>query len=99
MYKGKTNKELIQEVIELQGINFNYDGTNLKTFAEWRKCGYVVQKGQKAFIKVKLWTPIKKKEKDKKGNEIEVTKFYLKMAALFTRDQVKPLEKKQEKTA
>ena len=31
------------------------------TFAEWKKRGYIVQKGEKAIIKTKLWMKSKKK--------------------------------------
>lgn len=92
-----TNHKIIFEEANLRG--YEYDGTNLKTFNEWKKAGYSVKKGEKAFIKVGLWKPVITKEKDKKtGEEVEVRKFILKTSHLFKPDQVKPLKESKTKT-
>lgn len=92
-----TNHKIIFEEANLRG--YEYDGTNLKTFNEWKKAGYSVKKGEKAFIKVGLWKPVITKEKDKKtGEEVEVRKFILKTSHLFKPDQVKPLKEAKSKT-
>lgn len=91
-----TNHKIIFEEANLRG--YEYDGTNLKTFNEWKKAGYSVKKGEKAFIKVGLWKPVITKEKDKKtGEEVEVRKFILKTSHLFKPDQVKPLKESKTK--
>lgn len=91
-----SNKEIIATSLMLTGSNFEYDGSNLKTFQEWKKAGYTVCKGEKAFLQCQLWTPFQKKEKDSKGNEKQVTRFMLKKASLFTMEQVKPLEVRKQ---
>ena len=48
-----SNKEILTTESALRG--FIYTGDNLKTFAEWKKAGYTVIKGQKAFISTNLW--------------------------------------------
>ncbi|WP_324658859.1 hypothetical protein [Bacillus cereus] len=103
------------EIVELEAtmIGYEFDGKNLKTFAEWKKEGYSVIKGQKALIKCGLWKPFKKKLVDeetgekimdeKTGKQKEETRFKLVDSALFSREQVekkdtKKKEKKEMKT-
>jgi antirestriction factor ArdC-like protein len=96
-----TNFEIIAEYIEQNGIDFDYNGMNLQTFAAWKKEGMSVKKGAKAFIKVDLWTMKLEDEKDKEGKVVlgedgkpkKVKKFYLKSAALFKEDQVEKIKK------
>ncbi len=97
-----TNLEIITEYIEQNGIDFDYDGNNLNTFQAWKKQGYSVKKGEKAFMKVDLWTMKMVEEKDENGKPVldEKTKkpkmkkkFFLKAAALFTADQVEKIKK------
>ena len=38
------------------------EGLPLKTFAEWKKAGYVVKKGESAVLKTRLWQMKKKKK-------------------------------------
>ena len=79
--------------LEAFGINFQYDGTNLKTYAAWKSAGYQVKKGEKALLQVELWTPCKGKIENKEDEEkTEYTKMFLKKSSLFTIAQVKPLE-------
>ena len=97
-----TNLEIITEYIEQNGIDFDYDGNNLLTFAQWKKLGMSVKKGEKAFIKVDLWTMKMVEEKDendkviideKTGKPKMKKKFFLKSAALFTAAQVEKMKK------
>lgn len=91
-----TNYQIISEEANLHG--YEYDGTNLKTFSEWKKAGYSVKKGEKAFIKVGLWKPVTVKEKDEKtGEEKEVRQFIMKTSFLFKPDQVQPLKEPKKK--
>jgi antirestriction protein ArdC len=103
-----TNYEMIEEMAMLVG--YEYDGENLKTFAEWAKEGYIVKKGEKAFMALELWKPFTKKVTDEEGKPVideetgkqkEETRFMLKLSHLFTPDQVekgelkKPAKKKK----
>ena len=47
-----------QEIIALEASKkgYNYNGSNIYTYGEWLKLGYQVKQGQRAFIKVYLWT-------------------------------------------
>lgn len=90
-----TNLELIIEHLEENEIDFQYDGNNLLTFAQWKQKGYSVSKGQKAFTQVALWTFKEVDAKDENGKVImengkakKEKKFFLKLASLFTADQV-----------
>lgn len=93
-----SNSEMILEAANL--IGFEYDGTNLKTFAEWKKAGYSIKKGEKAFLALELWKPFNKKIKDEKTKEETVEqRFMLKLSHLFTPDQVEKTEMKTVKKA
>lgn len=91
-----TNYEMITELADL--MEFEFDGDNLKTFAEWRKAGYSIIKGETAFMKLDLWKPFTKKlvDENKKpiidpetGKQKEESRFMLKASHLFTASQVK----------
>ena len=84
-----SNLEIITNESMLR--NFPFDGENLFTFNEWKQRGYSVQKGQKAFIKTKLWKKTSKKNKDTGETE---TYFILVTACLFNIQQVEKIEKK-----
>lgn len=49
-----TNKEII--ALEATKKGFDYTGNNLHTFVEWKDQGYTVIRGQRAYIKTRLWT-------------------------------------------
>lgn len=69
----------------------------LFTFAEWKKKGYFVKKGQKAKLTCYIWKMKKEKAqgKDKDGNEVEVdeTNWYKVKAFLFDNTQVEKIGK------
>lgn len=72
----------------------------IHTFNEWKKMGYMVQKGQHATAKFPIWKKSKGKgkqdeEPDEKQEDPAKTggRFFMKMAFFFTMDQVKPIEK------
>jgi hypothetical protein len=85
-----SNLEIVSSESMLR--NFPYNGENLFTFKEWLNRGMIVQKGEKAFIKTKLWQ--KTIKKDKETGEIK-NYFVLVNANLFTENQVKPIENKR----
>lgn len=55
------NRAIIAQEAALRG--FNYNGNNLHTYEGWRQEGYMVKRGQKAFIKTHLWTQGKNRRK------------------------------------
>jgi hypothetical protein len=90
-----TNYEMIEELAMMVGYDF--DGTNLKTFAEWKKEGYMVRKGEKACMKLELWKPFTAKVMDKETGKQELdengkpkteTRFKLVPSSLFSIEQV-----------
>ena len=82
-----SNKEIVFNEAMLKGFEFN--GQNLFTFQEWKKRGYSVKKGEKAFISTNLWKPVVKKDKES-GTEKRI--MVMTKASLFTADQVKKIE-------
>ena len=89
-----TNYEMIYELAMMVG--YEYDGSNLKTFAEWKKEGYMVRKGEKACMKLELWKPFTakvldengKQEMDENGKPKTETRFKLVPSSLFSIEQV-----------
>lgn len=66
----------------------------IKTFDAWKKEGFIVQKGQHAVAKFKIWMPKRGKKveaeaKDADDAEMEAKGFYKKLSFFFTREQVK----------
>jgi hypothetical protein len=55
------NREIIAQEAFLRG--FNYTGDNLHTYEGWKQKGYMVKRGQKAFIKTHLFTNGKNRRK------------------------------------
>ena len=90
-----TNKQLIFQELQFLGSDFPYNETNLKTYNEWKKAGYQVERGEKAFIIVKLWKQVYKKKKDGNGNVKKEKGFIAKNTALFALSQVKEIKKFQ----
>jgi len=95
--QGKTNRTIIQLSLLANGINYNYTGDNLKTFAQWKSLGYSVCKGEKALLQCELWTPCKYKSDNKEEGEDkkEYKKMFLKKSSLFSIEQVKLIEQKK----
>ena len=55
------NRAIIAQEATLKG--FNYTGDNLHTYEGWKAKGYMVKRGQKAFIKTHLLTNGKNRRK------------------------------------
>lgn len=64
----------------------------LHTFAEWKKLGYIVKKGEKARLHCDIWMKSNKKVETKDGEEVENDRFYKKLSHFFTADQVTPIQ-------
>lgn len=88
----RTNKEIIQEYLLMNNIDYEYDGTNINSYKMWEMKGYQVKKGEKSFIKVGIWYPKKYTNKSENGED-ENLKFYNKLTALFTKEQVEEVLK------
>lgn len=63
----------------------------LHTFAEWKRLGYSVKKGEKARMRCDIWRKSNKKQQDENGEEVENDRFYKKLAHFFTADQVEKI--------
>ena len=87
-----TNKEIIQSEAIL--INYNWNGGNLNTYAQWQKLGYQVPKGAKAIINTTLWKPCT--SKDKTTGKEKTTLFMVK-ASLFSLEQVNKMTQEELK--
>lgn len=66
----------------------------LHTFAEWKKLGYIVKKGEKSRLSVDIWMKSNRKKKDENEQEtaVEENRFYKKLSHFFTFDQVQKME-------
>lgn len=67
----------------------------IRTFDEWKRLGFIVQKGEHAVAKFQIWMPKKGKKKAEAEEEEQGAKvpagFYKKLAFFFTADQVKAI--------
>lgn len=61
----------------------------LKTFAEWKNCGFIVKRGQKARLKTKLWM-LRPEKSEEQADELKKN-FILVPAYLFSDEQVTPI--------
>ena len=75
------------------------------TFAEWKRMGYSVKKGEKAAIKTRLWkyttqpTKAAREAAELAGKEPDADPhYYLAPAYLFTAAQVQPTEDRKRKS-
>jgi len=67
-----SNQEIINQEVIKKG--FEYTGDNLYTYGQWMQKGYNVKRGERAFIKTRLWSTGENKR--------------LKPSSLFKFDQV-----------
>lgn len=67
----------------------------IHTFAEWKRLGFSVKKGEKARCKIAIWNKSTKNNKDKEDSQEDDGYFYTKVAAFFTSNQVQPLNAKE----
>lgn len=82
-----TNTEIIIKEMAIAGLDPMKDVVN--TFAGWKRNGYVVNKGETAAFKTKIWKPCKNKKQE--GEEEAQTSLRLVNAAFFTFEQVKAI--------
>lgn len=64
----------------------------LLTYAEWKKRGFQVRKGEHAIAKFGIWKPKTKKQKEEEEDtDKKMNGFFLKTSAFFIRRQVEPI--------
>jgi len=86
MSNRASNQEIL--MMETMMAEFDWDGENLFTYAEWKSRGYQVKRGEKAIISTSLWRPFTK-ENDKGEKEIV---FRLVKSHLFSNEQVEKIK-------
>lgn len=84
-----TNLEIIASEMVLHEISLD---TLVDTFTGWKRRGFIVNKGEKAAFRTKIWKPTKVTAKLDNGEEEETTKMILVPASFFTQDQVVSLQ-------
>lgn len=78
-----TNVEIIAAAKKQHGIE-----EDVHTFAEWKRNGYAVRRGEHAAFKTKIWLMTKEQVEIEEGMFEWVNRFVLKQAAFFGRSQV-----------
>lgn len=88
-----TNAEIILGYMQLNNLDPNK--IVLHTYSTWRKLGYQVKKGEKSEHKISVWKRSIKKVKNEDGEKEEVDngRYFLKLSAFFTQNQVERIEK------
>ena len=83
---GLYTKEQVEEII---GNGFCLP---LHTFAEWKRMGYAVKKGEKAKMTCRIWKYSDKEVEQKEENQEEANShYYLTKAFFFTNEQVEKI--------
>lgn len=83
---GIYTKEQVEEIIS-QGF-----ALPLHTFAEWKRLGYAVKKGEKAKMTCRIWKYNNKEvEQTEENEEQENNHYYLAKAFFFTSEQVEKI--------
>ena len=83
-----TNTAIILGYMQLNNLDPNK--IVLHTYAQWKKLGYQVKKGEKSEHKISIWRrSTKKVEKE----EVDNGRYFLKLSAFFTQEQVERIEK------
>lgn len=67
----------------------------IHTFAEWKRLGFSVKKGEKAKYKIAIWNKSVKSKKDEEASQEDDSYFYTKVAAFFSMNQVQPIDAKE----
>lgn len=67
----------------------------LHTFAEWKRLGFSVKKGEKAKMTCRIWKFSDKKTETAEDQNVEESdsRYYLTKAFFFTREQVEEIAK------
>ena len=88
-----TNTAIILGYMQL--INLQPNKTVVHTQSEWKKLGYQVKKGEKSEHKISVWKRSTKKVENEEGEKEEVDngRYFLKLSAFFTQEQVERIEK------
>ena len=90
-----TNTAIILGYMQLNNLDPNK--VILHTYATWKKLGYQVKKGEKSEHKIPVWKPSTKKveveNEDGEKEEVDNGRYFLKLSAFFTQEQVERIEK------
>ena len=74
-----------------------YNNIVLHTYSQWKKLGYQVKKGEKSEHKISVWKRSTKKveneNEDGEKEEVDNGRYFLKLSAFFTQEQVERIEK------
>ena len=95
-YTGRTIPVLLEDGTESE----IKETEPIHTFAEWKKSGFMVQKGQHAVAKFAIWmftdkprrSTVAAREAAGQDTEAADPHYYLKESAFFSASQVKPIE-------
>ena len=85
------NATLILHAKAANNIPFDEE---LHTFAEWKRLGFSVKKGEKARCKIAIWNKSTKNKKEDEEQE-DNSYFYTKVAVFFSMNQVQPIDAKE----
>ena len=82
-----TNFQIIENVKKDLGLD---EDLILKTYQDWKRCGYQVKKGEKSVMACMIWFPKKSKAKVDVDYEEEVNdgSFFKSKAFFFSQNQV-----------
>ena len=81
-----TNYQIIENAKNELGLD---EDLILKTYQDWKRCGYQVKKGEKSVLVCMIWFPKKSKAKvDVDYEEVNDGSFFKSKAFFFSQNQV-----------
>lgn len=90
-----TGNEIEVELNDDDGTVIVFEETEpIHTFAEWKRLGFQVQKGEKAIASFPIWKYVKRK-KDEEADEDDTEpkgRMFMKVSHFFKQSQVMPIE-------
>ena len=90
-----TNTAIILGYMQLNNLDPNK--VILHTYAQWKKLGFQVKKGEKSEHKISIWRRSTKKVEveNEDGTKEEKTngRYFIKTSAFFTQEQAERIEK------
>jgi hypothetical protein len=95
MRQAESEKDILAASLPLNHFIkkiYGLENEELSTFNDWKKRGFVVKKGEKAFIFFSSPKSIKIKGKDIAGEEVDTAFNRFCKCYLFTKNQVEPLK-------
>ena len=95
-----TNNEIVMAAwLELVAAGIIDESETIHTFDYWKKCGYIVKRGEKAITALTIWKHSTKTITHDDGSTEEAGRLFMKKAYFFASHQVEKIQPIKRVTA